>query len=166
MSAVAKFSAWLEATPLSQTLQTHEWVIPAVQTIHIVSIALVMSSAVMLGFRVFGWIAAREAASDVARRFLPVIWWCLPVLLVTGGTLIIAEPGRSLANPVFLVKMLLLLCAIALTVVYQRGLRSDVTFWDRSPTRRRIAIVGAAVALAIWTGIVFAGRWIAYVQAF
>lgn len=166
MSVVTKFSAWLESTPLSQTLQSHEWVIPAVQTVHIVSIALVMSSAVMLGFRVFGWIAAREPASDVARRFLPVIWWCLPVLLVTGSTLIIAEPGRSLTNPVFLVKMLLLLCAIALTVVYQRGLHSDLTFWDRSPTRRRMAIVGAAVALLIWTGIVFAGRWIAYVQAF
>jgi hypothetical protein len=162
MSVVTKFSAWLEATPLSQTLQTHEWIIPAVQTIHIVSIALVMSSAVMVGFRVFGWIAAGEPASDVARRFLPVIWWCLPVLLVTGATLIIAEPGRSLTNPVFLTKMLLLLGGIALTFAYQQGLRSDITFWERSPARRRAAIVGAALALSIWTGIVFAGRWIAY----
>jgi hypothetical protein len=73
-----------------------------------------------------------------------VIWWALPVLLATGAIMIIGEPVRSLANPVFQLKMALLLSAIAVFLL---------------PFKNRIV---ATLSLSLWIGIVFAGRWIAY----
>jgi len=43
-------------------------------------------------------------------------------------------------------------------------MRKDVRFWEVSQRRRRGAQMIAALSLPFWVGIVFAGRWIAYVQ--
>ena len=143
--ALDRFCSWLEQTPLSQAIQAAGWVVPTVQTIHILAIAAVMSSVLMLDLRLLGMVGRDQPLERVSARFRPVIWWALPVLLATGIVMIIGEPARSLANPVFQLKMLLLLAAIAVTA----GLHKD---------SRIIAIL----SLSLWVGIVFAGRWIAY----
>jgi hypothetical protein len=129
--ALDRFCAWLEQTPLSQAIQGAGWVVPAVQTIHILAIAAVISSALMLALR-------------LDARFRQVIWWALPVLAATGLVMIVGEPVRSLENPVFQLKMALLVSAIVVTLL---------------PYKNRIT---AITSLSLWVGIVFAGRWIAY----
>ena len=102
--ALDKFCAWLEQTPLSQAIQTAGWVVPAVQTVHILAIAAVMASALMIALR-------------LDARFRPVIWWALPVLAATGLVMIVGEPVRSLENPVFQLKMALLATAIVVALL-------------------------------------------------
>jgi hypothetical protein len=86
----------------------------------------------------------------------------LPVLLATGIVMIIGEPARSLANPVFQLKMALLVAAMAVTLSYQVPLGREPSFWDRSIGRRGAARIIAALSLLLWAGIVCSGRWIAY----
>ena len=162
--SVQAFSDWLSATPLSMQIQTVSWIIPTVQTIHILSIALVMSSAAMVDLRVLGVLWRGEPLVAVTRRFLPWIWWTLLVLLLSGATLIIGEPERSLANPAFILKMSLLAAVLIVTVVFQKGIAGDHLFWERSAKRRVNGRVLAGLSLVLWVGIVFAGRWIAYVD--
>ena len=81
------FSDWLAATPLSMQIKTVEWIIPTVQTIHILSISIVMSSAAMVDLRVLGVLSRGQPLADVAHRFVPWIWWTLIVLLLSGSTL-------------------------------------------------------------------------------
>ncbi len=59
---------------------------------------------------------------EVARRFLPVIWPVLLVLLITGSLLIIGEPRRSLLNTTFYFKMASLAAAVVLTAGLQWSL--------------------------------------------
>ena len=162
--SVQAFSEWLAATPLSLRIQTVEWIIPTVQTVHILSIALVTSSAAMVDLHVLGVLSRSEPLVAVTRRFLPWIWWTLLVLLVTGATLIIGEPERSLGNPAFLLKMSLLAVVLMVTLIFQRGMRRDEHHWESSRRRRVGARVLAGVSLVLWVGIVFAGRWIAYID--
>src|SRR5438477_11750559 len=110
--ALDRFCSWLEQTPLSQAIQTTSWVVPAVQTIHILAIAAVMSSVLMLDLRLLGVVGTDQPLARATSRFRPVIWWTLPILLATGVVMIIGEPARSLANSVFQLEMLLLLAAI------------------------------------------------------
>lgn len=158
------FCNWLAATSLSQAIQIREWIIPATQTVHIVAVSVVVTSALMIDLRLFGVRWQDQAVAAVTRRFAPCIWWSLPVLFATGVVLIIAEPVRSLQNPVFLLKMALLVGAIFITLACQVPMRKDARFWEASQGRRRGAQLIAAVSLPFWIGIVFAGRWIAYVQ--
>jgi hypothetical protein len=163
--SVQAFSDWLAATPASTTIQDVSWIIPTIQTIHILSIAIVMSSALLVDLRVLGVISHGQPLDVVARRFLPWIWITLVVLLLSGSTLIVGEPGRSLQNPAFIAKMSMLICVILLTLSFQSGLKRDAQYWERSPGRRAAAKLIAGVSLILWTGIVFAGRWIAYINA-
>jgi hypothetical protein len=164
LHALDAFCRWLEATPFSQTIATVAWMIPVLQTIHILAIAAVVASAFMLHLRLIGLTGGEESAEAISRRFLPVIWGALPVLLVTGAVLISAEPARSLENPSFGLKMLLLLGAIGMTLLYQRRLGAAPGYWQATGPRRVAVKLIAVLSLALWTGIVLAGRWIAYTQ--
>ncbi|HUN26537.1 MAG TPA: DUF6644 family protein [Steroidobacteraceae bacterium] len=155
------FCTWLSQTPVSEAIQNAFWVIPTVQTVHILAIATVMASVVMLDFRLLGLAGRRQALPDVAERYLPWIWGAVAVLLCSGSILIIAEPGRELESEVFWLKMILLICALSVTGVFQYALNRGKQFWER---HRAIACATAVTSLALWTAILAAGRWIAYVE--
>lgn len=156
------FAAWLALTPLSVLIQDTSWVIPSVQSVHLLAIAVVMSSALMVILRVLGLVMRDEPIAGVTGRFFPWVWYSLIVLLLSGAILIIGEPGRSLVNSVFQLKMLMLLGVVACTFTLQKPLQHDVAFWDATTATRTSARLLAILSLGLWSCIVFAGRWIAY----
>jgi hypothetical protein len=164
-AALSDFCKWLAATPLSNTIQTTGWIIPALQTIHILGVAVLFSSAILVDLRIWRLLQRDVPLPDVARRFLPAIWLVVPVLLITGILLIIGEPRRSLLNSTFYLKMALLAFALVLTAGLQWSLSRAPESWDRNRGRRTAGRVAASVSILLWCGILFAGRWIAYTQA-
>ena len=162
---LSEFSKWLAATEVSHVIQTTTWIIPTLQTIHILSVAAVFSAAILVDLRIWRLIERDEPLPEMARRFLPTIWPVLVILLVTGSLLIIGEPRRSLLNSTFYLKMALLVAAILLTIGLQRSISSSPNSWDRDRWRRIVGRFAATVSILVWCGILFAGRWIAYTQA-
>ncbi|MGB8694932.1 MAG: DUF6644 family protein [Steroidobacteraceae bacterium] len=154
----------LAATPASQTIKSVAWIIPTIQTLHILAVATVMTSVLMIDLRLLGVGARERTMAWITHRFLPYVWWPLPVLLATGASLIVAEPARTLKGPVFAVKMGLLILAAGVTLVCQIPLRRDAQRWERSASLRWAARCLAVASLSLWVAIVFAGRWIAYAQ--
>ena len=163
--ALSELSKWLAATPLSHTIQTTSWIIPTIQIIHILGVAVLFSSAVLVDLRIWRLLERDIPLAQVARRFLPPIWPVLLILLVTGSLLIVGEPRRSLLNSTFYLKMALLAVAIMLTAGLQRSISSSPNSWDKDRGRRLAARFAATASIAVWCGILFAGRWIAYTQA-
>ena len=163
-AALSELSTWLAATPLSHTIQTG-WVIPTLQTVHILSVAVIFSSAILVDLRLCRLLSRDVPLPEVARRFLPTIWPVLLILLITGSLLIIGEPRRSLLNSTFYLKMALLAVAILLTAWLQWTLSSSPNFWNRDRGRRVAGQLVACLSVLVWCGILFAGRWIAYTQA-
>ena len=163
--ALSELSKWLAATPLSHTIQTTSWIIPTIQIIHILGGAVVFSSAVLVDLRIWRLLERDIPLTQVARRFLPPIWPVLLILLITGSLLIIGEPRRSLLNSTFYLKMALLAVAIMLTAGLQRSISLSPDSWDKDRRRRLAARFAATASIAVWCGILFAGRWIAYTQA-
>jgi hypothetical protein len=156
-----RFCAWLEGTSVSETIQGEAWIVPAVQTIHILAIAILMASALMIALHALGLTGVEQSTHRVSARFLPCIWWALLTLFASGLVMIIGEPARSLANWVFQLKMSLLVVAIIVTCLYQSRVkrepgREDSAIW--SGTAKALA----TLSLLLWIGIVVAGRWIAY----
>jgi hypothetical protein len=161
MAMIREFCRWLAATNLSEHIQDISWVIPSVQIVHIISIAIVMTSMAMLDLRLVGIAGRRQSLTDMAARFLPWVWTALVVLLCSGSILIIGEPARDLLNKMFWLKMSLLATGVLLTWTFQHMLRRNSQFWDH---HRAAAVLLGSVSLVIWVGIIGAGRWIAYVE--
>jgi hypothetical protein len=150
------FVHWLSSTPLSQLIQRTSWAIPGIQVVHILSLATLFALVLNLALRMAGRGLTAEPLRSLAARFVPVVWACLSVLLLTGSLLIIAEPERTITNQVFYLKMGLLLVAIVLLLWLIRAARRE----PENPSRLKVA--AAAVWMLIWTGIIIAGRYIAY----
>jgi hypothetical protein len=155
MSLIA-FSRWLESTPLSQIIQTTSWAIPGIQVVHILCLATLFALALNLSLRVTGRGLALESSRSLAGRFLPAMGVCLILLLVSGTLLIVAEPSRTITNQVFYIKMSLLVVAIVLTLWLAKVARRE----PDKPTRLHVAV--AVLCMLVWTGIIVAGRYIAY----
>ncbi len=163
--ALNEFCKWLAATPLSNTIQIAGWIIPALQTVHILCVAILFSSVVLVDLRIWRLVERDVPLPEVSQRFLPAIWPVLLLLLITGSLLIVGEPRRSLVNSSFYLKMALLAVAILLTAGLQRSISSSPHFWERDRTRRMAGRLAATFSLLVWCGILFAGRWIAYTRA-
>jgi hypothetical protein len=153
---------WLAATPLSAMIGGTHWVVPAVQTIHILAIAVVLSSVLMVELRVLGFAGRSQSMAQTLRRFLPWLSGGLVVLAATGALLVVGEPARSLVNAAFWTKMGLLAIALAATLGYQRaqwrGTQGPAAGAPAGVAARGIAVL----VLLLWFAIAVAGRWIAY----
>jgi hypothetical protein len=160
-----EFCNWLAATSLSNTIQTISWIIPTVQTIHILSVAVLFSAAMVVDLRVWRLLERDVPLPEVAKRFLPPIWPIVLILLITGSLLIIGEPRRSLLNSTFYLKMALLAVALVLTAALQWSLSSSPKTSAKNSGWRIAEHFAATASILVWSGILFAGRWIAYTQA-
>jgi hypothetical protein len=155
---------WVAATSASLWVQEYFWLVPLLQTIHILAVAMVLSSVAMISLRILR-VARSTTITQTAQRFVPWIWTGLSLQLMTGVVLIVGEPKRTIAgNPAFYVKMLLLALAVAGALVFQSSVRRDSAFWENATKRSKLKSVLVFAYFALWCNIVFAGRWISYLH--
>lgn len=161
MDAIRALVDIIAASPISITIQSISWLIPIVQSIHIIAIAAVMASAVLLNTRIAGLANSSEGFDTLLGRYLPWVWRALPVLAISGIILIIGEPERELMSYVFWIKMALLIVALSLCAMIARA-ASPQPLADLSPeTRGRLRVL-ALLCLTALVGIIACGRLIAY----
>ena len=155
-----EFSAWLHATALSQTIQSVFWVVPLVQSIHIIMIGVVFVSSLVVALRVLGKMRADESFADVWGRFAPWMWSAFFVMVFTGIVMIIGEPAREFGTLSFWLKMGLVVLAVTLTAVLGRLMKTAPH--DAATPLRGPAQPTAISLVVLWLFIIFLGRAIAY----
>lgn len=157
------FALWLSATPLSVFLQEHNaWTIPAIQSIHIVGIALVMGSVLMLNLRILGLAWADQTLRQTTDRFVPWLTGSLWLLLATGGLMVVGEPVRELVTLSFWLKMALVAAGTLMAVSFQRSLRRHERHWEETRVHEASSKALAVLTLLVWAAIIVLGRLIAY----
>ncbi|SLJ94949.1 DUF6644 family protein [Novosphingobium mathurense] len=159
--SITAFGEWLYATPVSTAIRETTWIIPNIQTVHILAIAVVVGSALLTELRLAGVIATDRPEADVLRRYLPWMKVALVVLLLTGTVLIVAEPGRTLGNTLFWIKMALVAGASLVTLKARKSLlrTGDTMAGEVVPEASRSL---AWLMVIIWCAVIFCGRFIAY----
>ena len=135
---------------------------PIIQTVHLVSIAAIMGSIVLIDLKVLGLALPSQRTAELVRRLMPWMWAALPVLAVSGLVFILARPYRYFLNPVVGVKFTMLAPAVVLAAILQRTNAKHPGVWESPGGRRASARLVAGLSLCLWTGVVLAGRWIAY----
>jgi hypothetical protein len=158
-----QFAEWLSTTSLSVFIQNHNnWVIPTIQSIHIVGIGVVMGSVFMICLRILGRAGMDQTLRQTTSRFAPWLTGALCVLLATGILMVVGEPVRELVTFSFWLKMLLVAVSTLIAAVFQITLRKQERRWEETLISRRSIQGLAMLTFLIWAFIIVLGRLIAY----
>jgi hypothetical protein len=133
------------------------WAIPALATVHILATGMVLSSVIMIDLRVWG-VSRSQTLIQSAQRFAPWLWAAMILLVVTGIGLTISQPRRTLLDPSFQIKMVLMMVAIFVTAGFQVAVVRNSMAWSADQRVRLAAGLFAAVTLLLWIIVTLAGR--------
>ncbi|OZI53956.1 hypothetical protein [Bordetella genomosp. 5] len=152
----------LERTGLAELVRGTPFLYPILMSLHVLGIALLLGPTVAVDLRLLG--VARDAVrvSTATRHLLPLAHIGFVLVACTGATMFIAiaaAVGASAAAPW---KLGLIVLAGLNIAVFHRGIYRHVERWDIGvPTPARARLAGL-LSMACWTGVVFAGRFLAY----
>lgn len=152
----------IEGNALATWLRSSAWGYPAVETVHIWGLALLVGTAVAFDLRLLG-VASVLPVDGVARFLLPLARIGFGVAVASGLFLFMMQARTFAVMPLFFVKMGTVAIAVANTVLFHRGVFTSAHEWRQASNPPRRAQLAAIVSLVCWTIALVCGRFLAYV---
>jgi hypothetical protein len=153
------FCEWADSSFFGHGIRNSVWLFPFVEIFHLLALAVLGGTVLILNLRLLGIRFQRGRVSDLARDVQPWMRGSLAVMLVSGFFLFSSESVKMYGNGAFRVKMVSLVLAILFTFTLHR----KVTMSDEAqvpPLGRKLA---AVLSLVLWSGVGLAGRAIGIV---
>ena len=133
-----------------------------VLTVHVLTLCLVVGTAVMLDLRLLGWTLQRVPASEVIKRLLPWTAAGFLVMIVSGALLFYAAPVLRYQNLFFRAKMMTLVGVVLNAWVFHRSVYRNIADWDKDPVPPPGARLAGGLSLVLWMLMITLGRMIPY----
>src|SRR5437879_1734373 len=118
------FLAFVEGSELSDWVRSDSLLaFPTIITLHTIGMGFLAGGSAAIDLRILGF--APRMPLKVMARFVPLLWLALAVNAISGTLLLIGYPTKALTNPIFYVKVALIVLAVVLvyrisTTVLQR----------------------------------------------
>ena len=143
---------------LADALNETEWAFPLAECVHIGSFAIGVGSIALVDVRMLNLALRRESAARILRYTELWTVGALVFVLFSGAALVISQPGVYRINPIFPIKMYVLLAA----VLYNFTLHRKVAIMDNPPPLVSKAV--ASVSLLLWVAVVFGGIFTGFLE--
>ncbi|MEY2926711.1 MAG: hypothetical protein RL367_1188 [Pseudomonadota bacterium] len=155
---------WLEASTLGVTITESEWLFPAIETVHVLALVMVIGSIAMLDLRLLGVSNRDRGVAELAAETLPMTWIAFVIAAMSGSLMFISAAVTTYYdNGPFRIKLVLLALAglnmAAFHLTAYRGVRD----WNTLLPTPMAARIASGLSLFLWVGVVVAGRWIGFV---
>jgi hypothetical protein len=154
---------WINDQPLAENIRGSYWMFPAIETIHVIAIVIVLGSITRLDMRLMGLVWQNRPVTEVSDEMLPWTWTSFVVATVFGLLLWSSKPMEYFQIAFFDVKMLLILLAGLNMLLFQFVTFRTVAQWDRNPLPPPRARLAGALSMAFWLSVVICGRLIGFV---
>jgi hypothetical protein len=154
---------WLNDTQLAQSIRDSVWLFPAIETIHVIAIVIVVGAITRLDLRLAGLVWRDRPVTDVSGEMLPWTWISFVVATIFGLLLFASKPLTYLGIAFFDVKMALIILAGANMLFFQYVTFRRVAEWDREPIPSAAVRIAGSLSLAFWVSVVVCGRLIGFV---
>lgn len=155
--------SWLETTAVANWVALSLWAYPALLSLHIVGLAVVVGIFFVRDLRLMGF--ARGLDPRIFVNLAPLAWLGFSANLVSGLLLFTSQASVFAASAPFLIKLSCIVTGMILAVVINTRLRRQsvsaaqyMSVLSEENSLRPLALL----SLAIWTGAIAAGRLIAY----
>jgi hypothetical protein len=141
----------LEASGPAAFLRTSFYYYPLLNALHILSIGMLVSTAILMDLRVLG-VGRGLPVGAVIGHLRPVAITALAVAVASGLTLFSVRPVEYFANDAFRLKMLLLAAAVGNAIAFTSLRKHHLG-----------GKVMAALSIGLWLSVLAAGRFIGFV---
>lgn len=152
----------LSDTSWSAQLQGSERLWMLFEGAHVLTLMLFAGTILFVDLRLLGLAFRNVPVSKVTDTILPYTIIGFTVLLLTGLALFFANPFEYYHNFVFRLKAGFILAAALNIFFFHYRIQANRATWDalaRPPVAARAA---AGISLALWVGVIVAGRYVAY----
>ncbi|BAV64449.1 DUF6644 family protein [Sphingobium cloacae] len=152
----------LEETPVALAIKEGDQFFPWLESFHVLAITLVVGTIAIVDLRLLGYPSHRRGARQLIVELLPFTWAAFVAAVITGVLLFISNAVKYSENPLFLIKMGLLLAAGVNMAIFHHGAYRKITEWDDLlPPPVSVRVAGAS-SLCLWIGVIIFGRWIGF----
>jgi len=151
----------IEASALGAAMRQSLWLYPIVEIVHLVGLALLFGSIAVLDLRLLG-LSRSVPVRRLAAHVLPWTAGSFLLIVPSGLAMFAAHASDLIANPVFAIKMGLILAAGTNAALFHAVAFRGAADWDigrRPPATARIA---GLLSLALWMSVIACGRLLAY----
>jgi MFS superfamily sulfate permease-like transporter len=164
MADLTAFCESVERTSIAQAMANSSWLFPAVATIHLTAMALLVGSISAFDLRLLGLILTRERVSRLAERLLPFTWSAFAIMAITGFLLFGSDPVHKYCpNPSFRIKLVLIALAGVNMSIFHLTVYRTVHKWDTARSPPLWAKMVGTFSVALWAGVIIAGRWVGFI---
>ena len=152
----------VQVSNIGTAIRESLWLFSILIITHVLALMVAGGTVFYFDLRLLGVGLKRAPVSEVAAQLLPWTWGGFAVMFVTGGLLVWSEAERLYGNVFFRMKVVFLLLAGLNVLLFHTIVFRRVATWDRAPVAPLQARLAGGVSLALWFGMIAAGRAIGY----
>jgi hypothetical protein len=152
----------IEASGLGEWMRGNVHAMPWVNIAHVLCIAVVFGSILVVDLRLLGLLDRGRAVSRVSDEMLGLTWVAFVGAVISGAMFFVANASTYWFNTAFRFKMLAILLAGINMLVFQLITYRNVAAWDRDAATPRAAKLAGVLSLLLWTTVVVLGRLIGF----
>ena len=153
---------WLETSALGTAVSQSTWLFPAIETVHVIALALVVGSIAVLDLRLLDRTWRVRAITELTQDVLPWTWASFAVAATSGFLMFASAATKYAADTPFRIKMVLLQLAGANMLAFHRFTYRSVAAWDVNAPTPPAAKLAGGLSLLFWIGVVTCGRWVGF----
>jgi len=162
MLTLSQFISYFEDSALADNIRENDLLFPLIESVHVVSICLVVGSILVIDLRLLGLASLNRPVGRITNAILPLTWSAFAVAAASGLLLFISNATKYLENGYFLAKVLLI-CAAGLNMVVFHGISAkDLPRWENEAALPLPARLAGGLSILLWVAVVTCGRWIGF----
>ena len=152
----------LQESALAQWVNTYGATYPIVESLHVIAIALVFGTILIVDLRLLGLASTNRPFTRVAKDLLHLTWGGFALAIVTGVLLFLPNAASIYINVNFQVKMILLVLAGINMFIFELVTARSVGIWDTTLSPPNAARIAGLLSIGFWMTIIVFGRLIGF----
>jgi hypothetical protein len=153
--------SWLESSGIAVAMREWTWLYPIVEIAHIIGFVVLVGAAFLFDLRLLG-VSRVLPVTHLGRHLLRWSRVSLLVVVPTGFLMFMTNATKMAGNPVFRIKLILIVFAGINALVFRLWISSSVEYWDVHESSPPAAKLSAVFSLAVWSAVISCGRLIAF----
>lgn len=153
--------SWLESSGIAVAMREWTWLYPIVEIAHIIGFVVLVGAAFLFDLRLLG-VSRGLPVTDLARHLLRWSRASISVVVPTGFLMFMTNATKMAENPVFRIKLILIVLAGINALIFRLWTSNSVEHWNVNESSPLAAKLSAVFSLVAWSAVISCGRLIAF----